>query len=428
MRGAWKFGAAIALVTLVLARSEAQPLQASIVEQCALALQQDLYSYASSLNLREDYLRIVDEETWNRMSKEIETWGSYFEVIKGGGDYRQFDERRRKYFESIHYTRDLATATSVLSLTTKKRAYDSYDKCIQSLGGGPPVILVVETEDQNAIVMKACYRPPINAASITISGSVSGGSVDGQPAGMLFPDKTVQTTWEQRVRIKRSPGVPETVITVTPSAYGAPQIWHSKHADGWIEISADGTADAVIGEKSVEVLTEDNNERDEDDNCRSKVGAKDGYCLSGNRNSVRAPHPQFFSDPKAMCVSGGCGWTRGIVASLSEDNHVLNLYGENWGPRATLQATATLHQTYGTGGASCQATGRVPVVFGRPINLSILTACQGIALVSYEAEFGAGQIKFDAPTGSGDGKISRIGALIETDGVAQGSFVLQPSN
>jgi hypothetical protein len=395
------------------------------IQQCALALQQDLYKYSSSVSLKEDFLRTVNEETYKQMQKDLHTWGSYFKVIEGGLDYKQFDENRRKYFETVHYKRDYDSALAIVWLTTKPRAYASYDKCLETLADGPALKLWVESEDPSSMVVKISYRPPVGGTPITLSGTVQGGQVSGVPTGKLFKTRKLTTTWEHRVNVVRTVGTPTTVVTIAPSRYSAPQIWRSTRSDGWIEVVTEGNAEAVVGRREAKVLTENNDGRDEDKNCRSKVGAVDGFCLSGNRSSIQAEATQFFTDATSRCEGSGCSWTRSVAASISADGRTLGIYGENWGPVATLFAIANLHQRYGTNGASCGSAARIPVIVGQPVVLTTNSACKPIAVVSYSIDGASGIMKMDAA--QGDGTIARNGDLVETPGLVYGTYVLQSS-
>jgi hypothetical protein len=374
--------------------------------------------------MKEDYLKVIDKRTWTQLKAK----GGINIVVYGvpiGADYEEFRKSVSTYLESVHYTRDFATASNYLQMVTSPRAYDAYQTCINSRQD-IPLSLFVETEDATSLIVRVTYRPQTDVSEmITLSGDVQGGTVVGAPAGKLFPPKKTNTKWENRVLVNRTPGTQKTVVQVSSSKFSAPQIWASSRADGWIELRYSGTTEAKEEDAPFRhaVQTEHNDNKTID--CKSVVGhTKTGVCISGNRGSSSVQPPYFLKNASVICEGGGCGWVRNKSATITNDGLTLEVYGENWGASCQVIGLADKYKRFGKDAASCGSPGRVPVIYGASAVMEATAACEKIATIHYTTAINNsnGAMQF---SGQGDGTIMPRGEVISTPGMHQRSFFLQ---
>ena len=152
----------------------------------------DYYSYAQQNNLQLDYLRTIDAETWQQLKTSNDA--SALALFSGGlfslsDDYSTFDEKRTKYLETVHYSRNESQAINILQITTSPRAFPAYEQCLEHLSQ-VGLVVFASKEDVNQIELHVKYQNPSGVSSIVLTGLVSGGSVPGAPVGHLWKDGT----------------------------------------------------------------------------------------------------------------------------------------------------------------------------------------------------------------------------------------------
>lgn len=106
------------------------------VKDYAAVLTKDYYSYAEQHNLRLDFVRSIDYESWETLRKSQSGGASLFDVFSFHDDYATFSQKRSKYLETFHYTRSEEHARSILQITTAERAYPAYEHCLETVSGG----------------------------------------------------------------------------------------------------------------------------------------------------------------------------------------------------------------------------------------------------------------------------------------------------
>jgi hypothetical protein len=206
------------LVVVALLASVYTQAQSVAVKDCLPVLSKDYYSYAEQNSLQEDFLKSIDAESWEqlRQSNQVNATGLFSAgLFSFSDDYKSFDEKRSKYLETIHYSRNRQQAVSILQITTGPRAYPAYEACLRSLGDGPPLRVWASREDMGKIELHVKYVNPAGTRSMVLAGLVSGGAVTGAPPGHLWRDgKKWGVNQEVPFIITRTKGVSETTVIV----------------------------------------------------------------------------------------------------------------------------------------------------------------------------------------------------------------------
>lgn len=235
-------GFCVCLTFLANARLSAQH---STVADCQGALAKDYYSYAEDKQLLVDWLRTIDEQTYESAKKDNSF--SLLGVFTGGlfslgDDYHQFDEKRRKYFEQEHYNRSESDARRILSITTSDRAYSAYEACLRTIGNGAGVLVWASKQSMDRIDLIVRYVNPAGHPSARLTGHVDGGHVAGLPPGLLWRNGTRWgTNTERPVTITPTRGESSTTVHVQDDL-GNPVVEVTfQRADGEIALSYVGT-------------------------------------------------------------------------------------------------------------------------------------------------------------------------------------------
>ncbi len=103
MRTHYRFLTCSILVLLSAFSVLAQPTQTA---NCTPVLAKDYYSYASKNQLSEDYVRSLDEQSYNEI-KENNSFNlaalTQYGPFKVGDDYKTFNEKRDQYLLQENY-------------------------------------------------------------------------------------------------------------------------------------------------------------------------------------------------------------------------------------------------------------------------------------------------------------------------------------
>lgn len=135
----------------------------STVKDCDAVLAKDYYAYAEKASLRADFLKTIDAESWEELRKNQSIGASLFGEFSFSDDYSMFSQKRNTYLQTIHYTRSEDRARSILQITTSERAYPAYEKCLETVGGGPPLRVFASREDMNEIDLRVRYVNPLES-------------------------------------------------------------------------------------------------------------------------------------------------------------------------------------------------------------------------------------------------------------------------
>lgn len=421
------------LCSVVLAASGGARAQ-NTVKDCAPVLEKDYYSYAMKNNLQEDFLRSIDNESYSQDIENIVSKGqAYSNAFSGENDYNKFNEQRNKYLETVHYSRTQQQALDILQITTSERAYSAYESCLRTVAQGPALLVWASRETMNEIFLRVKY---VNAASekgIELYGTVKGGSVAGEPAGMIwskgpwyspFNGNKWGVNTEKGFTVMRTPGTAETTITVNVSSGAAPFNKTFKRADAVLTLSYVGTTDVARGQLigRAEDMP-DNNER-KNSGCKNFVGLHDGrYCTSRTPMTIVTAPPLFIKSAKTACNPAACGFISIGPVSLSTDGLTASSYVDNWG--SPMQVWLTGEQYEHLSATQCGGDQKIGVILGHPVVLKVAKECQPIAQIFWQTLTGIpsqGSVPFS--TSSKGGEIVMVGDASDSGSVTLASYKL----
>ncbi|WP_156992190.1 hypothetical protein [Paraburkholderia oxyphila] len=419
---------AITLVILFLGGQSGEVLaQPASVKDCSYVLKsKDYYSYAEKNNLQADYLRSIDSETWEEMKHDNSF--SAFGIFSGGlfslnDDYNQFDNKRAKYLESIHYNRTESEAKNILQITTSPRTYSAYAECLQHISQSG-LIAYVDKEDASTLELNVLYKNPAGVASMSIDGFVSGGSVAGAPAGHLWDDqhKVWGVNQARVLTISRSPGSSETTIIIAPADGSQPFSKHYYRADGTLSLEYVGTTSVLlVSNMRVLVKGTPNNDKNKG-TCPNMVGHADGkWCQSKTPLTASTTPPNFFKNARVSCEGFGCGWINIPPASIDPTGTTASGSIINWGPPA--QAVLLVDQYENLSKDQCGGDGPIPVIYGQTVLFTSSKQCLPIATIQSNSliDQSSAVVKF----GQTDGKIVTQSQLDTGDSIVA-SYKLTP--
>ena len=418
----------------ILSTSSVLRAQASNVRDCAPVLTKDYYSYAMKNNLQEDYLRSIDEGDYAQAKTDITSKGqAYGGAFSGENDYNKFDESRHTYLENLHYSRSQQQAIDILQITTSDRAYGAYEACLRTIATGPALLVWASRETMNDIELRVKYINGANVKEIELIGTVKGGSVDGQPTGMIwnkgpwyspFNGNKWGVNEEKSFTIKRSAGSSETTVTVKPSDGSSPFQQTFKRADAVLTLSYVGTTDALRGPRSVSGVTPNNNEN-KSDNCTNKSGKHGDYCQSRTTLTISTAQPRFLSDAVMGCSDpGNCGWLSMGPGSVSSDGLVATGYVDNWGSSMGVVLKANEYEHLSS--TQCGGDYSVPVILSHPVLLTVVNECQPIAQIKWKTLVGIpsqGSLPFSKAMSPG-GEVVMVGPVTTSGSVSLASYQL----
>ena len=408
--------------------------QAASVRDCTPVLAKDYYSYAMKNDLQEDFLRSVDDESFKQTKDDITTKGSaYGGAFTGENDYSKFDDERKKYLETVHYSRSQQQALDILQITTSDRAYTAYETCLRTISTGPALLVWASRESMNEIDLRVKYINGASVKGIELYGTVNGGSVAGEPAGMIWSEgahwwSTNENKWgvnqEKAFTLKRTPGSAETTVTVKASDGSSPFKQTFKRADAVLTLSYVGTTDVYRNARTAVANMPDNNEN-RSTNCPNYVGLHDGkYCTSRTPMTITATAPRFLRNAAVACNPAACGWLFQGPASITADELTASAYVDNWGSPMQVWLKADEYEHLSS--AQCGSDDKVPVILGHPVLFSAPTQCGPIAQIIWKTLTGIpsqGSLPFSWTMSKG-GEVAMVGDLSESGSIRLASYKL----
>jgi hypothetical protein len=215
--------AMVAIVALfeVFAGTPAYSQQKTDISGCNPALAKDIVTKVNTQEQDLDFISVVNEETFNQAKKEG-TFGASVpladDLLRISGTWKQFDENRRKYFQSIKYTSHYHQAEFQHLEVTSPLAYPAWTACVQALtlsnaSGG--LYMWKDKDDDNSMVVMIAYRIPAYGEqkyrkNVTLSCKKQNG--DAQPVDL--PARIIDADYTKNLPVQRTKvnGVPQALL------------------------------------------------------------------------------------------------------------------------------------------------------------------------------------------------------------------------
>jgi hypothetical protein len=397
------------------------------IKDCLPVLAKDYYAYAYKNNLREDFLKTIDAESWEQLRRDNSFSVSGYGITTSD-DYKSMDEKRNSYLEQVHYNRNQQQALEILRITTAERAYPAYEACLRSVDGGTGLRVWAHTETMDEIDLRVLYKNPASkpgaAAKMAMQGFVDNGLVKDAPPGRLWKGSKVWgVNQELSFRVSRKAGTPTTTITVVAEDGSAPAILSFKRADGMLSLTFPGVTDVPRQSRQASVNTPNNNENR--GGCPNLIGRSDtGICKSRSTVSMTTTAPRFFANGRTDCIGGGCPWTTRLPIDISNNGLAIAAAIDNWGSAVTLVLVANEYEHLSEG-QYCKGDGPIPVIFDSSVVFTAPKECLPIATIRWTLlpqGTGEGVIKFGEASSAG--KVALDGKLLDAGSVTQGAFKL----
>jgi hypothetical protein len=406
------------------------------VTNCDAPLSKDYFSYARETHLTDDYLESIDETSYSQLKTDNDfnsnaqtVWGFF----SASDSYHQFDEKRQAYLKNVHYTRNQSEAVKVLQLTTSDRAYAAYEACLRASGEGSGVKVWAEKESPTSINLRIKYLNPAGVNSQVLDGRVTGGSVSGAPAGLLWKKAATfgksfgkwTVNQEKSVVVIPRPGFSDTAVTVQ-AGDGSPAVTlHFFRADAILFLDLLGTVDVLreAGQRShPPVVTPDNNFNQ--GGCPNQVGNDQGkYCISRTRVYMSVAPPYFFRNPGGECQTAeSCHFGRWATnPELEDGGQTVAAERDNFSLPVSLTVTADLWEHVRS--EQCGGSrGPLPVTFSQSAVFSVPDECMPLATLRWRhlPDGSEGVMKFDKQD-DGTGRVKRT-SLNSAAGVTSAAF------
>jgi hypothetical protein len=359
--------------------------QQATIRDCIPVLTKDYYSYAKQNNLREDFLKSIDSESWEKWQQSNDL--NAFAIFSGGAfslsdKYSDFDEKRSKYLETVHYNRTQQQALSILQITTGARAYAAYEACLVNLGSGAPLRVWASSEVMTSIDLRIKYVNPPSKAKITLVGVVEGGAVTGAPTGRLWTGgKAWGVNQEKPFKIMRSSGASKTAVTIIPDDGSTPIRLELSRADAVLTLTYVGVTDVLVAPNRSVSSGSPNNDHNRG-NCPNQVGRHDGFCVSRTHAQIAVLTPNFLSNPRGNYIGDNCPYCTAAPATVSPDGLSADFYLDNWGSPVTVALTVDQYEHVSS--VQCGANQTLPVVFKQAVVLTALNKCLPIAVLHWK--------------------------------------------
>jgi hypothetical protein len=399
---------------------------------CVGALQLDYYTYAVTNSFQDDFLRSIDQESWQRIRAVGVGATALFEAGKsflGGNfsltdDYATFDQKRSEHLKNVFYSRTHDQAINILQETVGTRKYPAYTQCLQKVSTLSPTFSIWATRETLDEIDVDIRYAGANDVRLALTGTVEGGKIAGSPDGSLWSKAPLWNTSkrEHHFIINRESNVPQTTVTVSTDATSQPFIKSFKRADAILTTSYMGATELPQPTKRrVDTRTPDNNENR--GHCPNEVGHHDGkYCTSRTTLTLTTSAPHRFKDAMVDCAGSGCPWGAAGPATISPDGLTVIGYVDNWGSSITATLTADEYETISAG--QCGAESSVPAIRGKPVLMGIRKECLPLAMIKWTLlpDMSEGIFRFGD---SGGGEIVLNGSLLQNDTAVFASYSLK---
>jgi hypothetical protein len=403
--------AALSIIMLSIANGQ------STVKDCDAVLAKDYYAYAEKVNLKTDFLRSIDSETWQELRKNQSTGVSLFDVFSFSDDYSTFSQKRTKYFETVHYSRSEDQARSILRIATAERAYPAFEMCLQTVGGGPALRVWASRETMDEIDLRVRYVNPAGVKSMTLEGFLENGSVAGAPAGSIWKGKKKWgVNQEFPFVVKRAMGVANTKIVVTAADGSTPVLLNFERADATLLLTYNGTVD-VLRQWGMEALQHTPNNDHNRGHCPNEVGHQDGkWCISRTTVTLPTQSPFVLKNPRSSCRGGGCPWSSSSPVSRPSETSA-SFYLDNWGSAVDAVLNADLYERVAA--ANCGGDGPIPVTYGQAVVFAAPKECLSLASVKWKLTSAGSEGVVRYGENSSDKSVAMAGPPVDNNTVVQ---------
>lgn len=407
----------------------AQPTAAS---DCQGALAKDYYRYASSSSLNLDWLQSIDRETYESAQKNNNF--SFLGMFTGGAfnmsdDFSQFDQKRSKYLSTNHYTRSESEAKQIVSLTTSDRAYEAYEACLRTIGGGGGVLVWASKVTINRIDLVVRWAGQPGRKSARLYGMVIGGHVIGQANGKIWKSLRLTPLQERPFTIIPNLGESETTIRVQDE-FGDPVTSVTfERADGIITLLYKGSSELlrVPHYTAVGPLSPDNNNNK--GGCPRNVGRdQGGFCKSSTQMSFSVAAPLFLKNAVGGAIGGGAPWSQPYSGpTISADGLTVAYSQANWGSPINPTVTVDIYEHITPD--TCGVPTIIPVIFGQQVVLSSTQDCGSLANVQWKtlASGNSGVVVFGESTSVDQKEGISASVPVKTGGVISIGYRLRLS-
>jgi hypothetical protein len=352
------------------------------VKECGAVLAKDYYSYAEKNNLRLDFLRSVDSQSWEELRTKQQANVSLFDIFSFGDDYATFSQKRNRFLETEHYNRNEEQAKSIIQIVTSDRAYPAYEHCLQTVSSGPALRAWASRETMDEIDLRVRYVNPPGVKQIVLDGHVEGGSVDGAPVGRLWnKTKVWGVNQEFLFVVKRAPGTSNTKVVIDAEDGSVPVALNFERADGTLTLKYAGTVDILRQANRENSVRSPNNDHNRG-NCPNMVGHHDGkWCTSRTSVSLSTQAPHFFGNVRGICRGGACPWTGSGPAKLENNNTSASFYLDNWG--SAVDAVVIADDYERVDASKCGGDGPIPVVLKQSVVFTGVKECLPMATIQW---------------------------------------------
>jgi hypothetical protein len=362
--------------------------QHSTATDCLGALSKDYYSYSDSHHLELDWLRSIDQETYESAKKDNSF--SLLGMFSGGvfdlkDNYSQFDEKRAKYLETNHYTRNESDAKQIVAVTTSNRAYSAYETCLRTVGAGGGVLVWATRTTMNEIDLVVRYANPPGRPSARLFGTVVGGRVAGQPKGQLWKTGLRWGTMtEKPFTIIPDPGESATTVRVQDEFGGPVTAVTFERADGSITLQYVGTTPVLRTRDYTAVGPLSPNNDHNKGGCPNYVGRdQGGYCKSGTSVSFSVSAPRYLENARGGVMGSGGPWSETWQAPAISADGLTASYGRaNWG--SPVNPTVTVDIWEHLSSAQCGESTELPALTGQQVVFDVPNECMPIATIQWK--------------------------------------------
>lgn len=319
-----KFYTRIAFVSICLlslmARADDDP--------CAVALQKDLYTFAESSRMQQDFVNAITKNDYEKMTHE-DSFSAGIDGVGASNDWQDFTEKRKTYLDNSHFTASQSDSVKLVRMVTSDRAYASYDTCekAHTNPNGNELLVWASKEELNKIYLHVKYinpsNPTVHVEKTRLEASITGGSVDGATKGHLWNihdahagEWGINATKDYIINTQR--GTDTVIVSVKKGADPAIERKFYR-ADAVLRIKVVGQYDNFINASpSAQQRSEYNNDnKHQPCGPNNYVGTHNNVCenkvcarlnaLSGN---------QVYKNVRGWVTEAGAPWTDGMQAAL----------------------------------------------------------------------------------------------------------------
>jgi len=375
---------------------------------CVKVLAKDQYFESKFRNLKSDYLKSINQGSWQELKRDG-TVNMIFDEVPIGASFSEFDTSRNTYLSNEHYTRTENEATTIINTVTSDRAYNAYEACLLASESGPPLRVWATKETMNEIQLRIYFRNPPSVKGIYLKGTVEGGSVAGAKPKFLWNNGIsgkglrLGVNEQKLIVIKRTPGHSTTSITITPSD-GSPAISLSfSRADAIAKLMYDGSFIFVRNESfSSPSVATPNNDHAYNLTCPRHVYQTGNICTSRTEVSYRTQPAFFITSGQLVCEGVGCSFVNRGAVTFNADRTIASSYIDNWGPPVQIYLNLSLSERVGENGTSCGNVEAIPIIKNIPIVFTVKKDCQGFAKIKWTSltDGGQGIVNFNFEDGA----------------------------